>query len=159
MSSDERLGAALLCALLAVSLTVAIFVFRERTPDLALEVVQMSRRLPEDGVARIEFFTRVSDDDARIEIVGRNRVTARTLAEGVELRADEIVRCSWDASDDDGSAVEPGPYRLRVVLPGARRDMIFPRRLQVKRKDVERLESERGTVVGAPLCEGVGPRR
>lgn len=158
MPSGERLGATLLCALLAASLIVAILVFRERTPDLALEVVRMNRHLPEDGIARIEFFTRVGDDDARIEIVGRNRVTARTLAEDVELRPDEIVRCSWDAAADDGSIVEPGRYRLRVVLPDADRDMIFPRRLRVTRGDARRLEREHTSLSGGSLCEVVGPR-
>jgi hypothetical protein len=156
--SGERLGAALLCALLAAALIVAIVVFRERSPDLALEVLQMNRSLPRSGLAEIEFFTRYDDDDATIEIVGRNKVTARTLAAGVSVRADELMRCTWDATDDEGQVVEPGRYRLRVVLPDADRDMIFPRRLRVRAKDARRLEREQANLLGEPLCEAVGPR-
>lgn len=148
----------LLCLLLAASLIVAVIVFRERTPDLALEVLRMNRNLPREGIAEIEFFTRFDEEDATIEIVGRNKVTARTLADGIALRRDEVMRCVWDATEDDGGLAAPGRYRLRVVLPGADRDMIFPRRLRVDESDVRRLQRSRVSVTGAPLCEVVGPR-
>ena len=38
----------------------------------------------------------------------------------------------WDGLDDAGDPVLPGRYRLRVILPSADRDMVFPRRITLE---------------------------
>lgn len=128
----ERLGPALLVALLVASLVIGILVYHARTPDLALEVVEIDREVERgSGVAEIVFFVRFDEPDATVQIVGKNKVLARTLATELELSADETVRCVWDGQDDAGDPVPRGRYRLRVVLPGQDRDMVFPRRFDV----------------------------
>ncbi|HYH60451.1 MAG TPA: hypothetical protein VD766_01155 [Solirubrobacterales bacterium] len=130
--SQSRLGAAALVALLIVSLALGIFVFRARTPDLALEVTSFPKELDEKGLAEITFFVRFDEPGAKVEVVGRDQVIARTLAPSIALNEDEPVTCAWDGLDDDGGKVEPGRYRLRVTLPGQERVMVFPRRLDVQ---------------------------
>jgi len=129
---ESGLGAAALVALLAVSLLLGIFVFRARTPDLALEVTNFPQELDEQGLAEITFFVRFDEPTATVEIVGRDQVVARTLAPSIALNEDEALTCAWDGLDDDGDKVEPGRYRLRVTLPGEDRVMVFPRRLDVQ---------------------------
>ena len=152
MPRGERLGPALLFLLFAAALATAIWVTRSRSPDLALELVRMSRPQAADGrgdPARVRFFVRFDEPKATIQIVGRNMVPARTLASGMELRAEELVECVWDGRDDEGEPVEPGRYRLRVLLPSRGRDMVFPRRMRV------------GEVEGVPPaggCERLGMR-
>lgn len=152
MPRGERLGPALLLLLLAAALATAIWVSRSRSPDLALELVRMSRPQAADSrgeAARISFFVRFDEPEATVQIVGRDKVPARTLASGMELRADEVVECAWDGRDDEGEPVDTGRYRLRVLLPSRGRDMVFPRRMRV------------GDVEGVPPaggCETVGPR-
>ena len=46
------------------------------------------------------------------------------------------MSCLWDGLDDDGDPVEPGRYRLRVTLPEEDREMVFPRRLDVRVGDI-----------------------
>lgn len=135
--SRERLGPALLVALLAAALVVAALVYRARTPDLALEVVRMTRSFDPEargprGEAQIRFFVRFDEAHARVALVGRDRELARTLDEDVSLRANEPVTYTWDGSTDDGDPAEPGRYRLAVVLPGEGREMVFPRRIELE---------------------------
>lgn len=139
----DRLGPALLLALLAVSLAVAAFVYRARTPDLALEVTDIQRNLSPDGdgrkdLARVTFFVRFDEPSATVQIVGKDRVIVRTLAAEFGLEEDVPVRCTWDGRNDDGELVARGRYRLRVVLPGQGRDMVFIRRIDLERKNEDR---------------------
>lgn len=132
-TGPRRLGPALLLALLAATLVVGALVYRARTPDLALEVPRIERDLrlgaPGDaGVAQLRFFSRFDEPEATVLIVGRQRRVVRTLAEGPLARNRELV-CQWDGSNDTGELVAPGHYRLRVVLPGQDRDMLYPRRI------------------------------
>lgn len=136
MPRSERLGPALLLVLLALSLAITVLVYRERSPDLALEVVSLPREITPDGdgkrdTAPVEFFVRFDEPDATIEIVGAHFARVRTLASGFELAAGETVRCIWDARDDAGELAPLGHYRLRVVLPGQERSMVFPRKVRV----------------------------
>jgi hypothetical protein len=134
---EGRLGPALLVTLLVASLIAGILVYRARTPDLALEVPSLDRLQSREGdgefPAEIEFFVRFDEQDALVQIVGRDDVPVRTLADGVELRDEERVACEWLGLDDDDDPVTPGNYRLRVVLPGQDRDMVFPLRMLVRR--------------------------
>jgi len=114
-------------------LVAGILVYRARTPDLALEVVGFERTLDaERPTAEIVFFVRFSEPEARVELVGRDQVLARTLASSLPLTEGQRIRCVWDGLDDEGEKVEPGRYRLRVTLPGEDREMVFPRRLEVE---------------------------
>lgn len=138
MPPRERLGPLLLLALLAAALAVGALVYGARTPNLALEVPRIERELTlgapgEEGVARVRFFVRFDEPDATVQIVGDGRVPRRTLAEGYELEAETEVACVWDGRDDEGELVEHGEYRLRVVLPGQGRDMVYPRRISAAR--------------------------
>ena len=132
-AEPRRLGPALLLALLAAVLVVGALVYRARTPDLALEVPRIERDLrlgaPGDaGLAQVRFFSRFDEPTATVLIVGRQRRVVRTLAAGPLARNRELV-CQWDGRDDAGELVAPGHYRLRVVLPGQDRDMLYPRRI------------------------------
>ena len=129
---QSGLGATALVALLIASLVLGIFVFRARTPNLALEVKDFPKELDERGFAEITFFVRFDDPTATVEMVGRDQVVARSLATSIALTEDERVTCVWNGLDDDGDKVEPGRYRLRVTLPGEDRIMVFPRRLDVQ---------------------------
>ena len=133
---ESRLGAIGLIALLVASLVLGLFVYRARTPDLALEVTKFPSEFSGGPAAEIEFFVRFGSEEATVEIVGRDQVVARTLADSIRLRAEEPVSCLWDGLDDDGDPVEPGRYRLRVTLPEEDREMVFPRRLDVRAGDI-----------------------
>jgi hypothetical protein len=147
---ESRLGAAALVALLIVSLALGIYVFRARTPDLALEVTSFPKELDERGLSEITFFVRFDEPAAKVEIVGQNQVVARTLAPSIALSEDESVTCAWDGFDDEGDKVEPGRYRLRVTLPEQDRVMVFPRRLDVQPGAKEEYE----LVLGEPCAPG-----
>jgi flagellar hook assembly protein FlgD len=134
-SPGSRLGAVGLLALLVASVALGIYVYRARTPDLALEVTKFPNEFGSRNSVDIEFFVRLDSDDATIEIVGRDQELTRTLASGMTLEAEEPVTCVWDGADDAGGLVEPGRYRLRVTLPEEDREMVFPERLDVKAVD------------------------
>jgi hypothetical protein len=131
-SREGRLGAAGLIGLLVAALVLGVYVYRARTPDLALEVPGFERELDNEGKATLQFFVRFDEPDATLEIVGRNQVLARTLEESIALHKDQRITCVWDATDDEGEKVEPGRYRLRVTLPEQDRVMVFPRRIDVQ---------------------------
>ncbi len=145
------MGPALLVALLVASLIAGVLVYHARTANLALEVPRIDRLLGEGGDAEIpvelEFFVRFDEPHAQVEIVGSGDVTVRTLADDVELVAEERIVCTWDGSDDDGDPVAPGNFRLRVVLPEQDRDMVFPQRIAVRRTPDD---SEVVIATGAP---------
>jgi hypothetical protein len=151
---EGRLGPALLVALLAAALVTGVLVYHARTSNLALEVPRIDRQLGVNAEAvlpvEFEFFVRFDEPDALVEIVGQDDATVRTLAAGVALRADERVRCEWEGLNDEGDPVPPGNYRLRVVLPGEDRDMVFPQRILVRRSQPE--EAVDALTEGA-LCE------
>jgi hypothetical protein len=154
---EGRLGPALLVALLVAALIAGIFVYRARTADLALEVPTLDRLQSKEGdgefPAEIEFFVRFDEPDATVQIVGRGDAPVRTLAEGVELRDGELIRCEWQGYDDDGDPAPPGNYRLRVVLPGQDRDMVFPLRMLVRMPVAEPNEGSRSVTVTSPECQ------
>ncbi len=135
---EGRLGPALLVALLVAALVAGVLVFHARTPDLALEIPEenFDRQLGTRGDAElpveIQFFVRFDEPRARVEIVGSEDTTVRTFAAAVPLAEDERISCMWDGRDDQGDPVPPGNYRLRVVLPGQDRDMVFPLRILVR---------------------------
>ncbi len=132
-ADPARVSALLLIGLLAVSLVAALAVYQARTPDLALEVVEIEEnfvRSDQNPSARIVFFTRFGEPAARISIVGRGRRQVAVLAEDFELADEQRVRCEW-GGDDGENAAPPGPYRLRVEAPVEDRDMVFPTKIRL----------------------------
>ena len=134
---DEAAGPALLVVLLLAALVAGVLVYHARTPNLALEVVLPRERELGAGPNRaspieFEFLVRFDDEHALAEIVGSGAVPVRTLAADEPIAAEEWITCAWDGRDDDGEFVAPGNYRLRVVLPGQDRDMVFPLRIAVE---------------------------
>lgn len=131
-----RAGLALFVALLVASVVAAAGVLHARTPDLALQVTHFTTEVSPgahgaEGRARFRFFVREGDPDARAEIVGPSVRVVRTLYRG-PLVADQPVSFAWDGRSDGGHAVNPRHrYRLRVILPGQDRDMVYPRRIKV----------------------------
>ena len=134
------MGAAVFVALLAITCALAVFVVRSRSPDLVLEVCAPNpdRELtfsPEatsgPRKARLDFFVRESDPEARVSIVDSEEVIVRTLDDSVALEAGEDSRVTydWDGRTDSGAFVPDGRYRLRVDLPEHDREMIWPKRL------------------------------
>ena len=122
--------------LLAASIVLGLYVYRARTPDLALEVTNFPEEFNERDAVEVEFFVRYDSAEAKVEIVGRDQVVARTLATAIALESEEVVTCMWDGRDDSGERVEPGRYRLRVTLPEEDREMVFPKRLDVRVGDL-----------------------
>jgi flagellar hook assembly protein FlgD len=155
-ATPSRLGRVGLVALLVASLVLGIYVYRARTPDLALEVTSFPEEFNERDAVEVEFFVRYDSDEAEVEIVGRDQVVARTLATGIALQAGEPVNCTWDGRDDSGERVEPGRYRLRVTLPEEDREMVFPKRLDVRVGDLAEDDTNGYTLTIGETCETEG---
>ncbi len=154
-SPASRLGAAGLVALLVLSVALGIYVYRARTPDLALEVTKFPNEFAGRPAVDIEFFVRFDSADATVEIVARNQELTRTLAESVQLEAEQPVKCVWDGLDDNGDQAEPGRYRLRVTIPEEDRVMVFPERVDIDEKDAEipSVSDEGTTPLIGDVCE------
>lgn len=133
----SRLGSVIFVALLAASVAVAAVVLHARSPDLALQVTRFPSDFTPNGdgrddVADFRFFVRESDQDARVEIVGPNLERIRTLARR-PLVANQPVSLSWNGRTDSGDLADPGDrYRLRVILPDQDRNMVYPRRIELR---------------------------
>lgn len=132
------LGARLFAAVLVASLVASALVVRARTPDLALEVTKRTERFKPDGngrrdVARITYFVRKDDERATVQIVGRRLEVVRTYLDQAPLRANRRMTIRWNGRTDTGQPAPPGRYRLRVILPAAERDMVLPRRIELRR--------------------------
>jgi hypothetical protein len=143
LGREDRVGPALLVAMLLAALIVGGFVYHARTPNLALEVLTIERTAAGDGpnakvrVVRdardlpvlLEFFVRFDDPHGLVEIVGEGDVSVRTFAADAELFDGQRVECQWDGRDDAGDPAPAGNYRLHVELPAQGRDMVFPQRI------------------------------
>jgi hypothetical protein len=135
--SPGLLGPILFVALALASFVVAAYVVRSRTPDLELEVIHLDTSLSPNGdgnddVAGIRFYVRDSDPRATVEIVGPFLEPVRTLYRG-SLVAGQRVRFDWNGRTDAGALADPRDrYRLRVLLPGEDRDMVYPRRIELR---------------------------
>jgi FlgD Ig-like domain len=135
--SASVLGAALFVALFVASLAVTGVVINAKTPDLVLEARGLPLAFSPNGdgereLARISFFVRESESHARVEIVDANGETVRTLDPDVELIEDREVTYRWNGRTDLGGAAPFGRYHLRVVLPSHDRDVVFPRRIELR---------------------------
>jgi hypothetical protein len=132
------LGPLFFSALLAASVAVAAIVLHARSPDLAIQVNRMPKQFSPDGdgrhdVAHIRFFSRESDPDATVEIIGPDLKPIRTLATDRPLVANQSVAFAWDGRTDSGKLANPrNRYRLRVRLPDRDRDMVYPRRIAIR---------------------------
>lgn len=133
----SRTGPFLFVALLVASVVVAAIGLNARTPDLAIEVSQLTREIDPTGngpdrVAHIRFYVRESDSDATVEIVGPDLRPVRTLARG-PLVENEPVSYTWNGRTNSGALADPEDrYRLRVLLPNRDRDMVYPRRISLR---------------------------
>jgi hypothetical protein len=132
----NRTGPALFCALVVATVVAAAVVVHARTPDLALQVTHITHRISPQGgggyrAAHISFFVRYGDPDATVEIVGPNLKPIKTLYRG-PLAADRPVSFTWNGRTPAGAVPNPDHrYRLRVILPGSDRDMVYPRRIDI----------------------------
>lgn len=134
--ASRGLGPVLFVCLLVATLVVSALVVRARTPDLMLEVTRMPGTISPDGDgsqdrARITFFVREDEPRAEVQIVGADKEVVRTLDERASLRANREVTYLWGGRTDAGGLAPPSRYRLRVIMPGSDRDMVFPRRLDL----------------------------
>ena len=117
-------------------MVVAGVVVHARTPKLELEVKKLTPRFSPSGAtkhrtATIEFFVCDSDPHAVVQIVGPQRQRTSTLYRG-PLVADKTVSYHWDGRTDSGRLASPNEkYRLRVVLPGQDRDMVYPQEIKL----------------------------
>jgi flagellar hook assembly protein FlgD len=130
------LGAIALLAVLAASVAVGAYVYHARTPDLALEARLQKSFSPgvagKGGKGEIDYYVRYDEPHATVELVGRDKALVRTIGDDIPLQANKRMTYEWDGLDDDGEPALPGRYRLRVILPGVDRDMIFPRRIRLE---------------------------
>jgi hypothetical protein len=135
---NERLRApALFVAIFAAALAVTVLVVGSRSTELVLEVTKYPNAITPNGdrchdKAEISFFVRESDPAAQVSMVGKNLKPIRTLAVAVPLEENEPVTYFWDAKTDDREQAPVGRYRLRVVLPSQDRDMVWPRRIDLR---------------------------
>lgn len=113
-------------------------VVHARTPKLELEVLSPPREFKfspngngHQDKAKIRFFVRDSDQDATVQIVGPDRQRVRTLYRG-PLTAYKQVTFTWNGRTAAGRLANPRQrYRLRVVLPGQDRDMVYPQQIEI----------------------------
>ena len=125
----SRAGPVLFVTLLVASVLTAAAVLHARTPDLALQVTRFTTEVSPQRAARMRFFVRESDPDATVQIVGPNVKVVRTLYRG-PLEANRPVSFTWNGRNGEGAVPNPHHrYRLRVILPGSDRDMVYPRRI------------------------------
>jgi hypothetical protein len=134
----SSLAARLFAAMLIAALIVSVLVVRARTPDLMLEVTKRTARFdPDDDgrrdVAVVRYFVREDDPGATVQIVGPDLEIVRTFIDQGPLAANRPMRLIWDGRTDTGERAPPGRYRLRVILPSVDRDMVFPRRIDLRR--------------------------
>jgi hypothetical protein len=128
----------LFAVLFAAALVAAVLVVGSRSPELVLEIQRLPEVITPNGDGRrdkaeITFFVREPDPNAEVYIVGRDLVQVKTLDEGVALSKDDRVTYLWDGTTDENEPAPAGNYRLRVVLPDSGRDMVFPRKIELKR--------------------------
>ncbi len=128
----------LFAVLFAAALAAAVLVVGSRSPELVLEVQRLPEVITPNGdnyrdKAEIRFFVRESDPHAEVYIVGRDLIEVKTLDADVALEKDQPVTYFWDATTDDRDPAPTGRYRLRVVLPDSERDMVYPRKIDLKR--------------------------
>jgi hypothetical protein len=116
---------------------VAAVVVHARTPKLELEVIHIpANPFSPDGdghrdKARITFYVRDSDPHGRVQIVGPNNEAIRTLYRG-PLVAYKHVTLFWNGRTSAGHLANPHEgYRLRVVLSGQDRDMVYPTQIRL----------------------------
>jgi hypothetical protein len=99
-------------------------------------VIHLTRKFSPDtdrhrDTARIEFYVRSSDPEATVQIVGPHRQRVRTLYRG-PLTADKRITLTWNGRTSSGHLANAHePYRLRVVLPGQDRDMVYPQQIEL----------------------------
>jgi hypothetical protein len=130
------LGRSLFFALLAASVVLAAVVVHARTPNLALEVTRFTDHFSPNGDghrdrAHFRFFVRKSDPNATVEIVDTRLHVTRVLKRG-PLEAKQPVTLTWNGRTSSGTLADPrGRYQLRVILPSADRDMLFPRLIKL----------------------------
>lgn len=133
--SGTALGAALFMVLMVLAVAAFAVTRAARSSDDLVNSVSLSPRL-EHGTARIAFRLAEPDDSVDVLIIdgnpGSDDAEVRALALGADLDAGEHVY-RWDGSADDGAAVAPGLYALRVVLGERRRDILPPGRIEVER--------------------------
>jgi hypothetical protein len=145
---DRRisLNTALFFVLLAATLVTAVLVVRARTPDLVLEVTSPGANEnvtftpiggPPPHDVELTFFVREADDHAFVAIVDSHEDVVRTLDSDVALGKHDPVTYVWDGRNDAGDFAPPGRYRLRVDLPDADREMVWPRRFTVAEAPLE----------------------
>jgi hypothetical protein len=76
---------------------------------------------------------RDSDPHATVQIVGPDNRVIRTLHRG-PLVAYEHNTFTWNGRRPGGRLANPRDgYRLRVVLPGQDRDMVYPTQIRLAR--------------------------
>jgi hypothetical protein len=116
---------------------VAGVVVRARTPKLELEVVHIPAEpfSPNgDGhrdTARISFYVRDNDPNAKVQIVGPENTVVRNLYRG-PLVAYRHRTFRWNGRTNAGRLANPRDgYRLRVILPGQDRDMVYPTQIRL----------------------------
>jgi hypothetical protein len=111
-------------------------VVHARTPKLELEVLHIPHTFSPNGdgerdTARITFYVRDSDPTARVKIVGPGNEVVRTLYRG-PLVAYKHTTLRWNGRTNSGRLANPRVgYRLRVVLPGQDRDMVYPTQIRL----------------------------
>lgn len=121
MTANNRLASGLLVAVLvAASIGALIGNQRTRADGLVLESIHLSGDIAPDGdgiddVAAISF--RIRDADiVDVDILGPDGEFIRTLVEDCETGDDEVIEEPWDGTDENGTVVPPGIYKLRIQL-------------------------------------------
>lgn len=125
-----HVGALLLMVLLV--LTVGAFAATRalRSQDDIVNTVRLTEAVGPGERARISF--RLTDPEARADVlvIDPDGEVVRSLALARPLEAGRYVGY-WDGSGDDGERVEPGSYRLRVVLGQQDREIEPPGTVEV----------------------------
>jgi hypothetical protein len=127
---------AAICVAALVVGTVAAMAVTQRLRQEGPIASEIKLKAPEPGRYRICFQT-PRDDTYEVAMVDSEERVARVLAPDAPLEGDPSFKklsahCfDWDGAGDDGVAVAPGEYRLRLSLEEADRVAISGERVTV----------------------------
>lgn len=124
--APSYLAGILLAAVVVAALASLALIQGARDRGEVLDLVRATREFsPREGErARVRFRLRRSTDDAVVRVLHRGE-PVRTLVDGESLVGDDrFYVYRWDGRSDDGEVVEPGPYRVEILLRDMDREIV-----------------------------------
>lgn len=131
---SDHIGPLLLAALLLLTVLAFGATRALRSQDDVVNSVDLTKSITAGERALLSFRLTEPDSRADVLIVDRQGDQVRALALGASLEAGPHSY-RWRGIGDDGEPVEPGRYRLRVILGEMDRDIEPPGAVRVRGGD------------------------